>query len=151
MPNPGPLPPYLSVPFFLLGTDGAWLRRRWQGVPFSASLGYTRSSSSSVALLSLLQVASDDDSLPLVPLEPHGSQLLSTTLHIVGKPKLLGGIVSHPSWVTEDKGWALDTHWCPTHWGGLASLDSLVASHFSASLPWFPQRSMQRRLPSVGI
>lgn len=78
MPNPGPLPPYLSIPLFLLGTDGAWLRRRWQGVPFSASLGYTQSSSSSIALLSLLQVTSDDDSLPLVPLEP---QLLPTFIY----------------------------------------------------------------------
>lgn len=76
-------------------------------------------------------MASGDNSLLLVPLELQWLQLLSTTLHIVREPKLHVGIISHPSWVREDKGWALGTQSCPTHWDRLASLDSMAVSSFS--------------------
>lgn len=65
-------------------------------------------------------------------LNPSGSNFyLHILLHIVMEPKLHVGIVSHPSWVKEDKGWALGTQLCPTHWDRLASLDSLAVPSFS--------------------
>lgn len=63
-------------------------------------------------------MVSDEDTLPLVPLEPHCSQLFSSTSHIVRKGKLR--VDSLPSQLGQ-RG-----HWCR-----LTSLDSLVAPGFS--------------------